>query len=153
MATEEMRNDFDIMTSQNLKPKDFRLKVRNHHGLLAVTSVAKLYWAKDIQISFSGTNLQTYLINKKQATNIYGQNGENENKVNVPFGLAEVNFTVHGISGFKRGDTLRFQGLPENFSYPHVYEVTGLEHEVSTSGWMTKVTTGMRAYGSNSAKK
>jgi len=96
---------------------------------------------------------QTYLINKKQATNIYGQNGENENKVNVPFGLAEVNFTVHGISGFKRGDTLRFQGLPENFSYPHVYEVTGLEHEVSTSGWMTKVTTGMRAYGSNSAKK
>ncbi|SNR58812.1 Z1 domain-containing protein [Lutibacter flavus] len=64
MATEEMRNDFDIMTSQNLKPKDFRLKVRNHHGLLAVTSVSKLYWSKDIKISFSGTNLQTYLINK-----------------------------------------------------------------------------------------
>jgi hypothetical protein len=64
MATEEMRNDFDIMSSQNLKPKDFKLKVRNHHGLLAVTSVSKLNWSKNIQISFSGRNIQTYLINK-----------------------------------------------------------------------------------------
>ena len=64
MATEEMRNDFDIMSSQNLKPKDFKLKVRNHHGLLAVTSASKLYWSTDIKISFSGTNLQTYLLNK-----------------------------------------------------------------------------------------
>ena len=64
MATEEMRNDFDIMSSQNLKPKDFKLKVRNHHGLLAVTSASKLYWSTNIKISFSGTNLQTYLLNK-----------------------------------------------------------------------------------------
>lgn len=63
-ATEEMRNDFDIMSSQNLKPKDFKLKVRNHHGLLTVTSVSKLYWSTNIKISFSGTNLQTYLLNK-----------------------------------------------------------------------------------------
>lgn len=64
MATEEMRNDFDIMSSQNLKPTDFRLKVRNHHGLLAVTSVSKRYHTDNIQISFSGSNKQTYLLNK-----------------------------------------------------------------------------------------
>ena len=64
MATEEMRNDFDIMSSQNLQPKDFKLKVRNHHGLLAVTSASKLYWSANLKISFSGTNLQTYLLNK-----------------------------------------------------------------------------------------
>jgi hypothetical protein len=64
MATEEMRNDFDIMSSQNLKPTDFRLKVRNHHGLLAVTSVSKLYRSTNIEISFSGSNRQTYLLNK-----------------------------------------------------------------------------------------
>ena len=64
MATEEMRNDFDIMSSQNLKPTDFRLKVRNHHGLLAVTSVSKLYRSTNIEISFSGSNKQTYLLNK-----------------------------------------------------------------------------------------
>lgn len=64
MATEEMRYDFDEMTTRNLKPKDFTLKVRNHHGLLAITSVAKLFWAKDITMSFSGSNPQTYLLFK-----------------------------------------------------------------------------------------
>ena len=66
MATEEMRYDFDEMTTRNLKPKDFRLKVRNHHGLLAITSVAKLFWAQDITMSFSGSNPQTYLLSKDQ---------------------------------------------------------------------------------------
>ncbi|MCC9072125.1 Z1 domain-containing protein [Flavobacterium sp. F-65] len=64
MATEEMRYDFDEMTTRNLKPKDFTLKVRNHHGLLAITSVAKLFWAQDITMSFSGSNPQTYLLLK-----------------------------------------------------------------------------------------
>lgn len=64
MATEEMRNDFDEMTITHQKPKDFRLKVRNHHGLMTVTSVAKLYWAQNINISFSGSNPQTYLLLK-----------------------------------------------------------------------------------------
>jgi hypothetical protein len=66
MATEEMRYDFDEMTTRNLKPEDFRLKVRNHHGLLAITSVAKLFWAQDITMSFSGSNPQTYLLFKDQ---------------------------------------------------------------------------------------
>jgi hypothetical protein len=66
MATEEMRYDFDEMTTRNLKPKDFTLKVRNHHGLLAITSVAKLFWAQDITMSFSDSNKQTYLLLKDQ---------------------------------------------------------------------------------------
>lgn len=68
MATEEMRYDFDEMTTRNLKPKDFTLKVRNHHGLLAITSVAKLFWAQNITMSFSGSNPQTYLLLKDQKT-------------------------------------------------------------------------------------
>ena len=66
MATEEMRYDFDEMTTRNLKPTDFTLKVRNHHGLLAITSVAKLYWAQDIKMSFSDSNKQTYLLLKDE---------------------------------------------------------------------------------------
>lgn len=66
MATEEMRYDFDEMTTRNLKPKDFTLKVRNHHGLLAITSVTKLFWAQDITMSFSDSNKQTYLLLKDQ---------------------------------------------------------------------------------------
>lgn len=66
LATEEMRNDFDHLTATNKKPKDFRLKVRNHHGLLTITSVAKLNYTENITISFSGSNLQTYQLNKTE---------------------------------------------------------------------------------------
>lgn len=64
MATEEMRNDFDEMTASHQRPKDFRLKVRNHHGLMTITSLAKLNFSKNIKISFSGTNPQTYQLLK-----------------------------------------------------------------------------------------
>jgi len=64
MVTEEMRNDFDEMTITHQKPKDFRLKVRNHHGLLTITSLNKLYFTEDIEISFSGENPQTYSLMK-----------------------------------------------------------------------------------------
>ncbi len=66
MATEEMRNDFDEMTVALCRPKDFRLKVRNHHGLLTITSLAKLNFTENIVISFSGTNPQTYQLPKSE---------------------------------------------------------------------------------------
>lgn len=58
MATEEMRNDFDEMTASHQRPKDFRLKVRNHNGLMTITSLAQNFIFKNIEISFSGTNPQ-----------------------------------------------------------------------------------------------
>lgn len=64
MATEEMRDDFDEMTAALQKPKDFRLKVRNHNGLMTITSLGKLYHSDKIEISFSGTNPQTYQLLK-----------------------------------------------------------------------------------------
>lgn len=67
MATEEMRNDFDEMTATHQKPKEFRLKVRNHHGLLTITSLNKLYFSEDIEISFSGENPQTYCLLKTKS--------------------------------------------------------------------------------------
>jgi len=68
MATEEMRNDFDELTARNLKPIDYRLRVRDHPGMLAITSVAKLHFAETINVSFSGSNLQTYMLSKSAET-------------------------------------------------------------------------------------
>lgn len=65
MATEEMRNDFDEMSASLKKPKDFRLKVRNHHDMLIITSLNKLYFSDTITVTFSGANPQTYLLLKK----------------------------------------------------------------------------------------
>jgi hypothetical protein len=64
MATEEMRNDFDEMTAALKRPKDFRLKVRNHPGLLTITSVVKMYFTEQYFVSLSGWNPQTYLLLK-----------------------------------------------------------------------------------------
>lgn len=64
MATEEMRNDFDEMTSSLQRPKNYKLKVRNHHGLLTITSLTKLNFTEEYKISFSGTNPQTYQLLK-----------------------------------------------------------------------------------------
>ena len=68
LATEEMRNDFDEMSAMNLTPDKFRLKVRNHNGLLSITSLNKLYFSSEIDISFSGSNIQTYFIDKSKAS-------------------------------------------------------------------------------------
>ena len=69
MATEEMRNDFDEMMAIRpyKRPKDFRLKVRNHHGLLTITSLNKLHFSEDIEVSFSGENIQTYQLLKTKS--------------------------------------------------------------------------------------
>jgi hypothetical protein len=64
LATEEMRNDFDEMSSMNLTPNKFKLKVRNHNGLLSITSISKLFFSNEIDISFSGSNIQTYYLDK-----------------------------------------------------------------------------------------
>lgn len=68
MATEEMRNDFDEMTATHQRPKDFRMKVRNHQGLLTITSLNKLHFSEDIEISFSGENPQTYCLLKTKSS-------------------------------------------------------------------------------------
>jgi hypothetical protein len=67
MATEEMRNDFDELTATHQRPKDFRLKVRNHQGLLTITSLTKLNFTQNIEISFSGENPQTYCLLKTKS--------------------------------------------------------------------------------------
>lgn len=67
MATEELRNDFDEMAATHQRPKDFKLKVRNHHGLLTITSITKLRSSETMQLSFSERNIQTYQLLKTPA--------------------------------------------------------------------------------------
>jgi len=66
LASEEMKVDFDVMASQNLKPKDYQLKIRTHSGLLNITASGKMREHEKIQVGFSGKVLQTYQLIKKQ---------------------------------------------------------------------------------------
>jgi hypothetical protein len=68
MATEEMRADFDELAAKNMRPEDFRLKVRTHSGMLTITSLTKMRDHEKIQLSFSGDVKQTFEFDNKQVS-------------------------------------------------------------------------------------
>ncbi|TAE75930.1 MAG: hypothetical protein EAZ85_01260 [Bacteroidetes bacterium] len=106
MATEEMRNDFDEMTVMHQRPKDFRLKVRNHHGLLTITSLNKLYFSEDIEISFSGENIQTYQLLKT--------------KLAIENNLATLNNLIESIGFPSRDNRIERNGRTRHLLYRNV---------------------------------
>ena len=66
LATEEMRADFDVMSAQNKRPVDYRLKIRTHSGLLSITGSGKMREHERIRVGFSGKLKQTYQLTKNQ---------------------------------------------------------------------------------------
>ena len=62
-ANRELKNDFDHMEMTGGTPENFGLKVRNHPGVLTVTSAGKLRNAKKVSISFAGRCLSTVVFN------------------------------------------------------------------------------------------
>lgn len=121
MATEEMRNDFDEMTAALKLPKDYKLKVQNHSGLLTITSLAKINknYTEQIELSLQGKNPQTYLLLKSKEViesnyrlleNLFNQVGypkEDNLKItrNLPryliYNNVDVNVICDFIGGFK----------------------------------------------------
>ena len=66
-ASEELREDFDVMAAQGLTPEEYGLKVRTHPGGLTVTSSGKLRYGTKIRVAFSGQLVETYRIPKAKA--------------------------------------------------------------------------------------
>ena len=92
------------------------------------------------------------LINKGQKSELYGDENK-QAQAQSAFGTAKIVFKVHGISGFKRGDIFRFDGLPKQFSDPHLWEVTSMEHSIEQTGWYSSITCEMRTNGTVTSGK
>lgn len=92
---------------------------------------------------------QVLNIDKKKDPQINKGGNEGNLSLNSPYGMARFDFKIHGLSGFKRGDILRIDGIPKNFSNPHFFQVDGLEHSIDSSGWFVTVKTGLRPKGKN----
>ena len=57
----------------------------------------------------------------------------------------EVSFTIDGVSGFRYGDVLDFEGIPKRYRNTTVFSIKNIQHNVDTSGmWTTKITCMMR---------
>lgn len=60
----------------------------------------------------------------------------------IPF---TVEFTIDGINGFRYGDVLTFDGLPDRYKKGGVFIIMNINHTVNTSGeWTTKIRTVMK---------
>jgi hypothetical protein len=73
-----------------------------------------------------------------------GKDTEDDGK--GPAGLMPVEFTfkVHGISGIKRGDKFRINGIPEPFSTKGFFQVITVKHAIEGMLWTTEVMGGFR---------
>jgi hypothetical protein len=65
-ASEELREEFEIMAATGATPREYGLKVQSHPVLL-VTSRLKMRAARDLLLSFSGELLETVTLHRSQA--------------------------------------------------------------------------------------
>jgi hypothetical protein len=52
-------------------------------------------------------------------------------------------FSIHGVSGIKRGDKFRVNGIPEKYK-DGFFQVLSVKHTIDGSTWKTEVTGGYR---------
>jgi len=66
---------------------------------------------------------------------------KNSNLLTAPLFPFTVNFTISGINGFRYGDVLTFDGLPEKYRVNTVFSIISISHTVSNTGeWKTQIT-------------
>jgi len=65
-ATEELKEQFDIMDLADRTPKNFGIKVKSAPGMLMISSAAKIKSATDLSLSYSGDLQETYVLSKSQ---------------------------------------------------------------------------------------
>lgn len=64
LATDELREEFNYLYESGGTPANYALKVRNHPGVLQITSLTKMRYAQNIEVSWSGRLIETYQLNK-----------------------------------------------------------------------------------------
>ena len=67
LASEELREEFSYLYEVGGTPEDYSLRVRNHPGVLQITSLAKMRYASTIEVSWAGRLVETYQLLKDKA--------------------------------------------------------------------------------------
>jgi len=109
-ASEELREEFDIMANAGETPKTFGHKVASHPVLL-VTSRIKMRSAKDLWLSFSGDVLETVVFHKE--THIIRRNRDALEQLVSAMGvpLAEGEFRKPRPQGESRWEGHLWEGI------------------------------------------
>ena len=81
----------------------------------------------------------------KQLLKIAKSEGDKKQGVSI---LLPINFTftVHGVSGIKRGDRFAVKGIPAKYEKQGFFQVLGVKHTIQGMEWTTEVEGGYRNY-------
>ncbi len=60
LASEELREEFSYLFEIEGTPEDYALRVRNHPGVLQITSLAKMRYVNKVDVSWAGRLIETY---------------------------------------------------------------------------------------------
>ena len=74
---------------------------------------------------------------------LLGKGNNSIGQLNVPLLPIKFNFTIHGVSGIRVGDTFNIIDLPGKYK-TKVFQVTQVEHTIAQNIWTTKVEGSMR---------
>lgn len=111
-ATEELKEQFDIMELAERTPKNFGFKVRTAPGMLMISSATKIKGAVDLNLSYSGLLLETYVLSK--SPDILRQN------MNA---LGELVYRLGTPSGRRRqGQRLIWENIPFSVVRPFLHD-------------------------------
>lgn len=64
LASEELREEFSDLYEVGGTPEDYALRVRNHPGVLQITSLTKMRYANTVEVSWAGRLVETYQLLK-----------------------------------------------------------------------------------------
>ena len=64
LASEELREEFSYLYEVGGTPEDYALRVRNHPGVLQITSLSKMRYANTVEVSWAGRLVETYQLLK-----------------------------------------------------------------------------------------
>ena len=74
MATQELRQEFDLMADRGLTPQEFGLSVRTHPAGLAITATNKMRNGTRMTVSYSGDISETITFDRSNAVNRVNHN-------------------------------------------------------------------------------
>ena len=69
MATEELRQEFDLMAARGMSPREFGLRVRSHAAGLMITAAGKMRNGTRMTVSYSGDISETISFDREPAVN------------------------------------------------------------------------------------
>lgn len=60
IASEKLRSEFNYLAESGGTPDNYALKVRTHPGCLQITSISKMRYTKQVEVSWAGRLIETY---------------------------------------------------------------------------------------------